>query len=71
MVFALHELRCASCVGSETAWKEPVRYKKVQCLNTVKTDGALKEEVRHILSRLVGTNEQPNEVLSALGEVFE
>ena len=45
----------------------------VQCLKQlVKTDGAFeKKKFVDILSRLVGTNEQPNEVLSALGEVFE
>ena len=75
MVFALHEYeRCASCVGSETARKEtstrvPLA---VQCLKQlVKIDGAFeKKKFVDILSRLVGTNEQPNEVLSALGEVF-
>jgi len=37
----------------------------------VKIDGAFeKKKFADILSQLVGTNEQPNEVLSALGEVF-
>lgn len=75
MVFALHEYeRCASCVGSETARKETSTRAPlaVQCLKQlVKIDGAFeKKKFVDILSRLVGTNEQPNEVLSALGEVF-
>ena len=53
----------------ETSTRAPLA---VQCLKQlVKIDGAFeKKKFVDILSRLVGTNEQPNEVLSALGEVF-
>jgi len=75
ILFALHEYHnCASIVGSETARKESVMRAPlaVQCLKQlVKIDGAFEKKMfAEILSQLVGTNEQPNEVLSALGEVF-
>ena len=75
ILFALHEYgKCASVVGSEDARKETVLRAPlaVRCLKQlVKIDGAFEmKKFVDILSRLVGTNEQPNEVLSALGEVF-
>lgn len=75
ILFALHEYHnCASIVGSETARKESIMRAPlaVQCLKQlVKIDGAFEKKMfAEILSQLVGTNEQPNEVLSALGEVF-
>ena len=50
----------------------PIRDRRMNTENIlVKIDGAFeKKKFVDILSRLVGTNEQPNEVLSALGEVF-
>ena len=43
----------------------------VRCLKQlVKIDGAFEKKFIDMLSQLVGTNDQPSEVLSALGEVF-
>ena len=74
ILFALHEYgKCASVVGSEDARKETVLRAPlaVRCLKQlVKIDGAFEKKFIDMLSQLVGTNDQPSEVLSALGEVF-
>ena len=74
ILFALHEYgKCASMRGLEDARKETVLRAPlaVRCLKQlVKIDGAFEKKFIDMLSQLVGTNDQPSEVLSALGEVF-
>ena len=75
IVFALTEYEsCALIVGSERARKD-VLIRVPLCVHSLKQlcniKGAFEKDMfMDLLSSLVGTSEQPNEVLSALGEVF-
>ena len=75
IVFALTEYEsCALMVGSERARKD-VLIRVPLCVHSLKQlcniKGAFEKDMfMDLLSSLVGTSEQPNEVLSALGEVF-